>query len=96
MTVTVRDFNQLAIRRHAVDPKLRGEEDEARIVMDATVVEPAGVFKDPVTTSLPYTERVLVLVQEGQESWDEVIPTEDALVLATGVSVDGPLARAWR
>ena len=95
--MTVRDFNQLAIRRHAVDPKLRDEEDEAYTVTDATVMEPAGsgVFKDPVTTSLPYTERVLVLFQEGQESWDEVIPTEDTLVLATGVSANGSLARAW-
>ncbi|KAM5538766.1 hypothetical protein V8D89_007488 [Ganoderma adspersum] len=91
MTVTVRDFNQLAIRRRAADresgrkhSEREGEEQDARVVADVSVLEPTGVFKEEVKTSLPYTERVLVLFQEGQDAWDAAIPTEDALVLATG------------
>ena len=90
------DFNQLAIRHRAGTAAGAGdgepEQIRERIVAEASVFEPSRVFKGEVVTTLPYMERIFMpfqsmpMTEDGE--FDQVMLTEDALLLVAGVSSD--------
>lgn len=94
--VVLRDFNERAIRRRAEGRAGGGNQGmgiddwnlDWRVVADATVFERCNVFKEEVTTALPYVERTFVPSQEetGGIRWDVMMLTEDALVMSANVS----------
>ncbi len=86
--VVVRDFNQLAIRRRAAGHSEPGaEEQDIRVVADATALAPADMFKEEVTTSLPYVERVFEPFHHMEDKiFNTPMLADDALVLVAGVS----------
>ena len=98
-SVVVRDFNQLAVRKAIAGAGEKESSDglgnssgleeggSMRVVADAAVFEPTGVFEEEVTTALPYVERIFVPTEEDGE-FNSVLLAEDAMVLVTGVSVN--------
>ena len=102
MILVMRDFNQRAIRRRQRAGCVAGDRNPAggnseeqdpngRLVAGATAFEPADIFKEEVTTALPYVERRFMLPQEeeGEDAQpDALMLAEDALVLVMGVSDD--------
>ena len=89
------DFNELDIRRTLSRAGPESEENElrtenARLVTEITEFRRAGVFQEPVHTSLPYWLRKTRPFggegAEGEGHFDAVMVSEDSLVMVANVS----------
>ena len=82
-TMVKMDFNPAALRYFAsrqVTEFARGADEElvVKYVNEPSTIDVSDVFISPVTTSLPYVQRVKRI----EERFDMVMMCEDAIVLA--------------
>ncbi|RPD61706.1 hypothetical protein L226DRAFT_485162 [Lentinus tigrinus ALCF2SS1-7] len=86
------DFNQLDIRRTLCedDPETETPTENARLVTETTEFRRAGVFLDPVQTSLPYWLRKTRPLggegAEGEGHFEAVMLSEDSLIMVSSQS----------
>ena len=90
--VVVRDFNQLALRRRVAGHSGERKDDPGeQVVAYETTLELGGVFKEEVTTALPYVERLFEPFESSRSMENPAVSvpmlTEDAVVLVGEVSL---------
>ena len=90
--VVVRDFNQLALRRWVAGHSGEHKDDSGeQVVAYETTLELGGVFKEEVTTALPYVERLFEPFESSRSMENPAVSvpmlTEDAVVLVGEVSL---------
>ncbi|CAL1702761.1 unnamed protein product [Somion occarium] len=82
-TIFIADVNQTAVRKASLDSDLaigsNEDPEHMKVILHSTTTMDLKLFKDPVTTSLPYRWKELPIISDVH--YDGAMVTEDAVIL---------------